>query len=109
MSVGRHAFAGLHNQHPTETTEVEIAPTLVTTGKLRVTVGGSGAVRVGVVGDSSLSFGRCTPVRNATELEVVWVSAPGEARGDGLTAYQGGAVGLLFLLDPDAILWAFHM
>ena len=109
VSVGRHAFAGLHNQHQTEATEVEIAPTLVSTGKLRVTVGGSGTVRVAVVGDSSMSFDRCTPVRNATEVEVVWMGAPGEAQGDGLSAYQGGAVGLVFLLDPDAVLWAFHI
>ena len=109
VSVGRHAFAGLYNQHRTEATEVEIAPTLVSTGKLKVTVGGSGAVRVSVVGDSSMSFQRCTPIRNATEVEVVWASALGEVQDGGLHVYRGGAVGLVFLLDPGAVLWAFHV
>ena len=106
--MGRHAFAGLHNQHRTEASQIEIAPTLVSTGKLRVTVGGSGAVRVSVVGDSSMSFHQCTPIRNATEVEVVWTTAL-EVQGDGLHAYRGGAVGLVFLLDPGAVLWAFHI
>jgi hypothetical protein len=104
VSVRRHAFAGLQNEHPSETTDVETAPTLVSTGTMRITVGGSGAVRVRVVGDSSMSFERCVPIHNATEMEVTWGGG-----SPGLHTYLGGAVALVFRLDPGAVLWAFHV
>ncbi len=70
MHVGRHQFAGLRNtgsapvhnfarpiQRFSELSgvawqaQVEIPPTVVSTGRLLLTVGGTGGVRAGVIGD----------------------------------------------------------
>ena len=55
VEVGRHQFAGLKNDEGQQNAMVEIAPTLVSTGQLLLTVGGPAAgARAGVVGDQAL-------------------------------------------------------
>ena len=112
VSVGRHAFAGLQNLHATEPTEVETAPTMVSTGRLTITVGGTGAVRVSVKGDKGRGFEQCIPIRNKTEAEVIWhggQSPPPTKGGGSVQEYEGGALALVFQLEPGAVLWAYHL
>jgi hypothetical protein len=101
--VGRHQFAGLRN-HGTAAAAVEIAPTIVRTGRLLLTVGGAGGVRAGVVGDRGLSTITSSLTAAGVEVEVTWGASHG-----GLGKYKTGAVGLLLELEPGAVVYAFSM
>ena len=103
VQVGRHRFAGLENTAADATAHVEVPPTIVSTGRLLLTVGGTGGVRVGVIGDQRLGLEQSSVIANATESEVRW-------RGGGSFAkYRTGAAGLRLELEPGAILYAIHM
>jgi hypothetical protein len=103
VQVGRHRFAGLENTAAAATAQVEVPPMVVSTGRLLLTVGGTGGVRVGVIGDQTLSLEQSSVLANVTEAEVTW------AGGGSFAKYKTGAAGLWLELEPGAILYALHM
>merc|ERR1719454_2490266 len=98
-TLQRDGFAGYQGGN------LVTVPFRVAQNTLRVSVdGGSSGVRVGIVGDATLSVENCDPIKGKqTDAVVTW-----KGKSD-LTSYLNGAISLVFEIPKDATAFAFSI